>query len=165
MKNKMKNLSLIFVAVWLLGSCSSATTSEEKSTEDRPALAEESNQNNPMLDFYIVLKDAMVSADAEAARKAASELSGVLKDDGLKTISASIAELEDIKDQRVAFKALTDGLIDAFRSNDVTENAFIQYCPMAFDNTGASWISLSEEIRNPYFGDMMLKCGRVEEKL
>lgn len=35
----------------------------------------------------------------------------------------------------------------------------IQYCPMAFGNKGAYWFSETEEKRNPYFGDMMLKCG------
>jgi len=40
-----------------------------------------------------------------------------------------------------------------------------QYCPMAFDGKGAFWLSSSEEIRNPYYGDKMLKCGRVEETI
>jgi hypothetical protein len=36
---------------------------------------------------------------------------------------------------------------------------------MAFDDTGATWISYSEEIKNPYFGDQMLHCGTVQEEL
>jgi Cu(I)/Ag(I) efflux system membrane fusion protein len=36
-----------------------------------------------------------------------------------------------------------------------------EYCPMAFDNKGAYWLSESEEIRNPYFGKSMLTCGEV----
>jgi Cu(I)/Ag(I) efflux system membrane fusion protein len=32
---------------------------------------------------------------------------------------------------------------------------------MAFDNKGASWLQLDKEIRNPYFGSMMYKCGSV----
>ena len=40
-----------------------------------------------------------------------------------------------------------------------------QYCPMAFDNQGAFWLSNVEEIRNPYFGDEMLTCGSVEEEV
>ena len=34
---------------------------------------------------------------------------------------------------------------------------------MAFNNTGAYWLSNSKEIYNPYFGDMMLNCGRVAD--
>jgi hypothetical protein len=40
-----------------------------------------------------------------------------------------------------------------------------QYCPMAFSNTGAYWLSESKEIRNPYFGDKMLKCGRIVSEI
>jgi Cu(I)/Ag(I) efflux system membrane fusion protein len=35
---------------------------------------------------------------------------------------------------------------------------------MAFDDTGAWWLSEEEEILNPYFGDEMLHCGMVQEK-
>ena len=43
------------------------------------------------------------------------------------------------------------------------DTVFVMHCPMAFDNRGASWLQGNEDLRNPYFGDMMLKCGTVEE--
>ena len=36
---------------------------------------------------------------------------------------------------------------------------------MARENKGAHWLSLSDQIRNPYFGDRMLKCGKVVAEL
>jgi hypothetical protein len=36
---------------------------------------------------------------------------------------------------------------------------------MAFGNTGAHWLSNTKEIQNPYFGDKMLKCGRVDAEI
>ena len=42
---------------------------------------------------------------------------------------------------------------------------YVQHCPMADDNAGADWLSLDKEIRNPYFGDKMLKCGSVAETI
>jgi Cu(I)/Ag(I) efflux system membrane fusion protein len=42
---------------------------------------------------------------------------------------------------------------------------YVQHCPMAFENTGGDWLSDSEKILNPYFGDMMLHCGRVTETI
>ena len=36
------------------------------------------------------------------------------------------------------------------------------HCPMAFDNRGASWLARKGPLLNPYFGAMMLRCGRVE---
>jgi len=34
---------------------------------------------------------------------------------------------------------------------------------MANNDKGAFWLSDDEQVLNPYFGDMMLKCGTVEQ--
>jgi Cu(I)/Ag(I) efflux system membrane fusion protein len=34
---------------------------------------------------------------------------------------------------------------------------------MAFDNRGADWLQNDDQTLNPYFGQMMLKCGGVKE--
>ena len=36
---------------------------------------------------------------------------------------------------------------------------------MAFNNRGADWLSNEAQIRNPYFGDKMMKCGSVTGKI
>jgi len=36
---------------------------------------------------------------------------------------------------------------------------------MAFGNKGADWLSEKDEVLNPYFGDMMLRCGEVKGEL
>jgi Cu(I)/Ag(I) efflux system membrane fusion protein len=40
---------------------------------------------------------------------------------------------------------------------------YYQFCPMAFDNKGAYWLSETQEIRNPYFGDQMMTCGSTKD--
>ena len=45
------------------------------------------------------------------------------------------------------------------------ETAYYDYCPMAFNNKGGYWLAKEDKIQNPYFGDKMLTCGSVEEKL
>jgi Cu(I)/Ag(I) efflux system membrane fusion protein len=42
---------------------------------------------------------------------------------------------------------------------------YIQHCPMADSNKGADWLSKEKEIRNPYFGASMLKCGEVTKTI
>ncbi|MBA4058359.1 MAG: hypothetical protein C0490_26815, partial [Marivirga sp.] len=42
---------------------------------------------------------------------------------------------------------------------------YLEYCPMANNNEGAYWLSNEKEIKNPYFGDKMLKCGSVKETI
>ncbi len=34
-------------------------------------------------------------------------------------------------------------------------------CPMAFDNRGATWLQRKKDLRNPYFGSAMLRCGEL----
>ena len=45
------------------------------------------------------------------------------------------------------------------------EKVYYQYCPMAFNNKGAYWLSNQSVIRNPYFGNEMLECGKVEDSV
>ena len=42
-----------------------------------------------------------------------------------------------------------------------TSTVYEQYCPMK----KAAWLSESEDIRNPYYGDDMLECGTVSATL
>ena len=53
--------------------------------------------------------------------------------------------------------------IAAFGIDD--KMVYVQHCPMAFDNKGADWLSFDSEIRNPYFGDKMMKCGITKDTL
>jgi hypothetical protein len=39
------------------------------------------------------------------------------------------------------------------------------FCPMANNNKGAYWLSEVKDIKNPYFGSKMLKCGNVREQI
>jgi Cu(I)/Ag(I) efflux system membrane fusion protein len=76
-------------------------------------------------------------------------------------IASSITNTETLEDQRELFKTLSEHLIEGLENTGSDQPIYVQYCPMAFDNEGASWISLSDEILNPYFGDQMLHCGSV----
>jgi Cu(I)/Ag(I) efflux system membrane fusion protein len=76
-----------------------------------------------------------------------------------------IIQMKGIEMKRSHFSIVSDKLskaIDLFgvHSNE-TSTLYIEFCPMAFNNKGASWISEIEEIKNPYFGDAMLTCGEV----
>ncbi|MDP3446064.1 MAG: efflux RND transporter periplasmic adaptor subunit, partial [Ignavibacteria bacterium] len=45
------------------------------------------------------------------------------------------------------------------------QTVYIAYCPMALGDKGAYWLSEIEEINNPYFGDIMLRCGEVKKEI
>lgn len=163
----MKNLFILLAGVIILWSCSNSEKQSE-STQDVPT-SEPVVQEASVIEAYMVLKDALVQTDATSAKEAANTLSSALSSKEMEAmlIEAAnvIANSDDVEIQRASFKTVTDGLIASLKANGSEDGVFVQYCPMAFNDTGASWLSLSEEIRNPYFGDMMLKCGKVEEKL
>lgn len=133
---------------------------------------------------YLALKDAFVATDSIQASVGASEMLNKLSEvdmslvkgdahmywmeqlEALRTHGRQITELEDVEKQRKQFDFLSQALINTIKVFGIPNDAFyVQHCPMAFDNSGADWISDVEEIRNPYFGDKMLKCGLVQETI
>lgn len=141
-------------------------------------------QLSATFDEYLELKDAFVASDAEQARAKAAEtrtaLGGVdgtlVSGPAVNDWNAYRAEMErtldamaseaDLEDQRQLFSDLTASLYESVKAFGLGgQEAFYEYCPMAFDNAGGYWLSDSETIRNPYFGDKMLTCGSVQEKL
>ena len=77
-----------------------------------------------------------------------------------------IQSQSEIEAQRSAFKNLSDELYKTIKAYGLGgATAYYEFCPMAFNNSGAYWLSDNATIRNPYFGDKMLSCGSVEEKL
>lgn len=136
------------------------------------------------LQAYLKVKDAFVASDAAAVKAESANLKAVLKSMDVKMLTGpalndwsnysnnldmALAEMvgtDDIEAQRTAFSGLSDNLyksIKAYGLGGMT--AYYEFCPMAFNDQGAYWLSDSKEIRNPYFGDKMLTCGRVTEEL
>ncbi|XCN73677.1 MAG: efflux RND transporter periplasmic adaptor subunit [Candidatus Electrothrix aestuarii] len=108
------------------------------------------------------LTSSLTTALPQTAAKEAGELANRLEE-GMHGVSAAgnLAEL------RTAFSPYSQAVVEtveSYGSNDHT-SWFVHFCPMAFDNTGASWLAPSEEINNPYFGAMMLRCGEVRKQL
>ena len=70
-----------------------------------------------------------------------------------------------VENQRKQFSYLSEALIASLQAFAYSDTLYVQHCPMAFDNQGANWLSTEKQVLNPYFGDVMLRCGRVEEML
>ncbi len=162
--------TMIYAVVLAIGLLACAGEKQNEEVSEAEATKEVANtKSNDLVDAYMQLKDALVNTDAGQAQTAAQALSEALSNnkfgDSLIAAANTIAEAEDVGVQREAFKTITDGMISSLKANGTEEGLFVQYCPMAFDDTGASWLSTSEEIRNPYFGDKMLKCGQVTGKI
>lgn len=129
-------------------------------------------KQSPLLTAYFSLKDALVMGDADEAAYLAESfarivsvastntkqntLSAVL----LKDARAISATDKDIKLQRNKFASLSLNMLSLVKSSDLTHNkVYHQYCPMK----KSSWLSDSKVIKNPYYGNAMLTCGKVKE--
>ncbi|MBC32201.1 MAG: efflux transporter periplasmic adaptor subunit [Muricauda sp.] len=141
-------------------------------------------QLEKVFDNYLGLKDALVKDNANSAKKRADELLASLKKVDMKlltdheahnhwmTISKeikssgeAIGKTSDIEKQRGHFKHLSAHLSKGVRLFGVNKEVYEQFCPMADNNQGAYWLSLEEEIKNPYMGSKMLTCGTTESTI
>lgn len=147
------------------------------STMEMKFSKEAQSKFNNLLNIYLDLKDALVASDQEQTQvlakqgtEIASEISGLPMDDmGKSHISELAEQLSEIasKDilqaQRQDFVTLSQNMIQIGQQmNELDIKLYVQHCPMANNDKGANWLSLEEEIRNPYYGDAMLTCGSVE---
>lgn len=138
------------------------------------------NKFTKAIHVYIDLKDALVATNADKSMEKAKVLLSQLNEidntmleeavqiplENIKTNAKHISETNDIKVQRQYFKPLSEGMV-AITSNfsDLDQPIYVQFCPMADGNKGGNWLSFQDQVRNPYFGDMMLTCGSVTKTI
>ncbi len=141
-------------------------------------------QLGEIIKAYLPLKNALVQSNQQAAQTYAKALlpkivavdMTLLKGEvhnywmnaakALTTHTKEITSGKEISEQRNQFSFLSATLIEMIQVLGVKEETvFVQHCPMAMDNQGADWLSLEEEINNPYFGEEMLTCGSVTQQL
>lgn len=138
------------------------------------------------LQAYFTMKDAFVKSDTALVNSNASAF--VIKLDLMKfadtktdstiiqlasqikeTISSqakAIVSTTGIDAKRKIFQTVSDGMFDLLRTVRYNGSTVYQdYCPMAFNNAGAAWLSNSREIVNPYFGEKMLHCGELRDSV
>jgi hypothetical protein len=112
--------------------------------------------------LYVAIKDALVNTDAETTQGKAEELVEAETSEEINAAAAKIAETKDVNTQREAFSELTKAMENQLEGALASGEIYKQYCPMAFEGKGDYWFSNSKDIFNPYYGDKMLKCGRVD---
>ena len=142
------------------------------------SLAASAQSAAPVLTAYYGVKDALVATDAAKAKMQAMTLSSALtRLDATKlstadkkalamakTHAAAIGKTTDVDTQREQFEGLSTSMISLAKATKPAK-AYVQFCPMAAEGKGASWLSDKKEVRNPYYGDKMLKCGSVKEEI
>ncbi|MDP2984490.1 MAG: DUF3347 domain-containing protein [Candidatus Latescibacter sp.] len=79
--------------------------------------------------------------------------------------AVQIAAAPDIETARAEFKQASLDLIaiaKQFRTSGKNP-LYVFHCPMAFKNKGADWVQDEKTVKNPYFGNSMLACGKITD--
>lgn len=116
-------------------------------------------------ELYVGIKDALVNTDAETTQSKAQELAETEASEEVTSAAMKIADTDDVNKQREAFSELTTAMEKQLEGALASGEIYKQYCPMAFEGKGDYWFSNSKDIFNPYYGDKMLKCGRVDDTI
>ncbi len=138
----------------------------------------------PLFTEYLVMKDALTNDNLENAKKAGSNIlktvdglnmalftgeshnvwMGLSSD--LKNTLQHVQHFKTLEEIRKAFQQVSNtmiGLETSFNTND--EALYVMHCPMANNNKGADWLSISKEVKNPYYGQSMLTCGEITKEI
>lgn len=115
---------------------------------------------------YVTIAVALASDQVEPVAAAATELvhqaDALQGKPGIEKVVASAKRMSgsDIAATRVAFKGLSDGVVEYMRATPAAQAGHVLvFCPMAFEDKGALWVQAEGKLANPYFGAAMLRCG------
>jgi hypothetical protein len=161
-------------------------TMNHQDTQNDKMMAEDQKTSKvtAILDNYLQLKNALVADNTELAATAGK----TLLEDLAKFDQSSIAEaqkqevidiVEDAREhaehisensgkmnhQREHFEILSNDVKDLIAITGTDRVLYKTYCPMYNEGKGGIWLSETKEIKNPYYGSKMMKCGEIQEEI
>jgi membrane fusion protein, copper/silver efflux system len=138
----------------------------------------------PLYASYLKWKNALTNDDFAEAQKMATDMKlgldkinmSLFKGDAhnawmdyherLSNSFEHVQHFSDIEQLRKAFQTVSATMIEMTNTfTPLSETIYVLHCPMADNNKGADWLSTEKEIKNPYFGKAMLRCGEVTKTI
>ncbi|SDA74900.1 membrane fusion protein, Cu(I)/Ag(I) efflux system [Algoriphagus alkaliphilus] len=140
------------------------------------------DQITSVADAYFLVKNNLVKDNLSESQKSLSTLDqnlgkvnmnlvkgeahdlwmGMLS--GLKDAKTKMANTKDLEEARKHFSMLSFHMLEVTETFGLNKAVvYKDFCPMAFGDQGAYWLSEQKEITNPYFGASMLNCGEVKQ--
>ena len=137
-----------------------------------------------MVTQYLQIKNALANdngKDAASAGNAFVESMGKMEktsltadkkktwdnlSDDAKEMAEHIGKNADkLEHQREHFDMLSKDMYDMVKAFGGGQTLYQDFCPMYNDKKGATWLSETKEIKNPYLGKKMPTCGSVKEEI
>ena len=137
------------------------------------------NDYYALKDNFVAEKDSLIAQSARSMMVSADSLKlGELKADssilatalsyslGISSELKGLLGEKNIIEKLKSFQIISDQLYDLIRTVKYDRSVvFHDYCPMAFNDQGANWLSNTSEIRNPYIPKKMITCGEVKDSI
>lgn len=191
----MKTLiSMLYATALMLLTACGNNNSSEQSTEKNKDSTSQTTTNitgaitpgsiDKVVSGYLEVKNALTNDNGYDAAAAANKISTAIKNVDESAFTADQKKVyEDVKEdirehaehissngsnivhQREHFDLLSQDIIDLVKATGSSQNLYRDFCPMYNNKKGASWLSENKEIRNPYYGKEMPKCGEVKEEI
>ena len=185
---------MVLAAIVFLAACGGSDKKAETASETPKKLAASVHSDSfnlafgKMMDHYFELKDQFIAEnDTLIAQKSVALISDVaeaavqfteLKTDSVVASTAhsyavsvsselkSIVSETDREERRKSFQIVSEQIYDLIRTVRYDRVVvYHQYCPMAFNDAGAFWLSNVADIKNPYLPKKMLTCGEVKDSI
>ncbi len=140
-------------------------------------------QLKAIFENYFFIKDALVKTDGKLASEKATNLLAAIKAVKMEKLTTdehnafmkvvknltldaqTISKSKDAELQRKHFSSLSMNIYALIKVSQNEQPIYLQHCPMANNGKGADWLSKENTIKNPYFGSMMLNCGKTTETI
>jgi len=139
---------------------------------------------NGVVSNYLKIKNALANDNSKEAASAATEVLNAMNTLGQASLTSEQKKVydevqEDAKEhadhiiytagkidhQREHFETLSKDVYDLVKTFGAGQTLYQDFCPMYNNNKGATWISETKEIKNPYLGKKMPTCGEVKEEI
>jgi hypothetical protein len=192
---KMKSITPLLVSIILIsctGNTQQSQPAQAKKdsvvqTNPAPQQVQPASAFSPkqIITTYLQLKNALTADNAkEAASAGASMMAALpavnaagLSGEQLKTYTGLYDDMKEhaghinqnagkIAHQREHFIMLSKDMADFIKTfGNGGQTLYKDFCPMANEGKGAVWISETEAIKNPYYGNEMIACGIIKETI
>jgi len=152
-------------------------------SETTTTVIQSENQLKAVFDNYFLVKDALIASNGNNTASASKELVTTVDNikmdkldmdvhmvwmkvvNTIKKDAQNIASTKDVKTQRDHFTKLSKDMYTLIKVSKYETPVYYQFCPMFNDGKGANWLSKENAVKNPYYGSMMLSCGKTVETI
>ena len=137
-----------------------------------------------MVGQYLQMKNALANDDGKGAASAGKDfvesmekmdknsLTGgkkkkweAVSDDAKEMAEHISTNAGKIDHQREHFDMLSTDMYEMVKSFGGGQILYQDFCPMYNNNKGATWLSETKEIKNPYMGQKQPTCGSIKEEI